>query len=60
MLSFPQDVLIVLHWTDCTTIGDNKKNLDCTIRTKQHMHFIHSYIKIVSVWDPTAHFNIYK
>jgi len=25
MLSFPQDVLIVLHWTDCMKIGDNKK-----------------------------------
>jgi len=29
---------------------------DCTLRTKQHMHFVHSYMKIVSVWDPTAHF----
>jgi hypothetical protein len=27
MLSFPQDVLIVLHWTDCMTIGDNKKEV---------------------------------
>jgi len=24
------------------------------------MHFIHSFIKNVSVWDPTAHFNISK
>jgi len=22
------------------------------------MHFIHSYIKNVRVWDPTAHFNL--
>ena len=26
------------------------------LRTKRHMRFIHSYIKIVSVWDPTACF----
>jgi len=31
----------------------------CTIRTKRHMHFIHSYIKNVSVWDPTAHFKYF-
>ena len=24
------------------------------------MHFIHSFIKNVIVWDPTAHFNISK
>jgi len=33
---------------------------DCTLRTQQHMHFIHSFIRNVSVWDPTAHFNVYK
>ena len=30
---------------------------DYTIRTKRHMHFIYSYIKYVSFWDPTAHFD---
>jgi len=40
--------------SDCT-ISDNKCP-DCIIRTYRHMHFIHSYIKNVSVWDPTAHF----
>jgi len=24
------------------------------------MHFIHSYIKNVSVWEPTAHFKRYQ
>jgi len=24
------------------------------------MHFIHSYIKNVSVWDPTGHFKHFK
>ena len=24
--------------------------------TQRHMHFIRSFIKNVSVWDPTAHF----
>ena len=28
--------------------------------TQRHMHFIHSYMKNVSLWDPTAHFNISK
>jgi len=28
---------------------------NCIIKTQRHMHFIHSYIKNVSVWDPTAH-----
>jgi len=26
---------------------------------KRHMHFIHSFIKNVNVWDPTAHFKTF-
>ena len=29
-------------------------------KTMYKTHFIHSFIKNVSVWDPTAHFNISK
>ena len=31
MLSFPQDVLLVLHCTDCMMIGDNKKKVSHAI-----------------------------
>ena len=45
-------VLFLLY----STIRIPISKTDCTIRTKRHMHFIHSYIENVSVWDPTAHF----
>ena len=37
-------------------IGFRNNYLDLTIRTLRHVHLIHSFIKNVSVWDPTAHF----
>ena len=40
----------------CTGYSFRNRYPDFTIRTKRHMHFIHSYVKNVSVWDPTAHF----
>jgi len=40
----------------CTGESFRNKYRDCTIRTKPHMHFIHSFINNVSVWDPTAYF----
>jgi len=27
---------------------------------KRHMHFIHSFIKNVNIWDPTTHFKHFK
>ena len=30
--------------------------LHMSLRKQRHKHFIHSSIKNVSVWDPTAHF----
>jgi len=46
MLSFPQDVLIVQHWTDCMTIGDNKKTAadsenDVSNAVYQQIHVAH-------------------
>ena len=40
----------------CTGKSFRNKYPDCILRTLRHMHFIHSSIKNVSVWDPTAHF----
>jgi len=40
----------------CINLSFRNKYPDCIIRTLRHMHFVHSFIKNVSVCDPTAHF----
>jgi len=44
----------------CQSNTTNLYYVHCTLRTQQHVHFVHSFIENVSVWDPTTHFNIPK
>ena len=49
-------ILVSKTLTGTYEVLEIDKYTDCTIRTQRHMHFIHSYIKNVNVWDPTARF----